>query len=217
MKHIYFIIITVFVISSSYAQPKPVEKGHYLFLEFTPGAVLMKSGVRNEASLNYNRGTEEMIFEKNGKKLAIAKGDVLNIDTVFIGDRKMVVVDTKLVELLDHSKWQLFIEHRCKVREKGREAGFGGTSETSAIKSHGSISAIAGLYELDLPSNFKIEPYTQYWLGRNGDVKKFVNLKALRKQYKSKNSMFKAYVKEHDVKYDNLDDVVQLIKYLEAI
>jgi len=31
----------------------------------------MKSGIRNDALLNYNSLTEQMIFEKKGKKLAI--------------------------------------------------------------------------------------------------------------------------------------------------
>jgi len=199
------------------AQEKVVKNSHYLFSEFTQGSVLMKTGISNKALLNYNRGTEEMLFEKNGTKLAIAKSDLVNIDTVFIGDKKLVVIDMKFVELLDQSSWQLYIEHRCKVRETGREAGFGTTSETSAIKSHSSISAVGGLYELDLPTRIKIEPYTQYWLGINGKVKKFVNLKALRKMYKSKSDLFKDYVKENDVQYDNLESVIQLIEYLEAI
>jgi hypothetical protein len=58
------------------------------------------------------------------------------------------------------------------------------------------------------------QPYDQYWLGRNGGIKKFVNIKALRKLYKDESSMFKAYVKEHDLKYDDLVGVIKLIKYL---
>lgn len=123
MKHIYCIIIIILVIGLSNAQVKPVEKDHYLFSEFTSGALLMRSGESYGDLLNYNRGTEEMIFETKGAKLAIAQADLRNIDTVFIGDRKMVVIDKKLVELLDHSKWELYIEHRSKVREKGRKEG----------------------------------------------------------------------------------------------
>ncbi|MCK7537431.1 MAG: hypothetical protein MZV63_43990 [Marinilabiliales bacterium] len=48
---------------------------HYIFPEFTPGTILMKSGRQYEASLNYSTLSEEMIFEDQGKKLAIGKED----------------------------------------------------------------------------------------------------------------------------------------------
>jgi hypothetical protein len=43
--------------------------------------------------LNYNSLTEEMIFENNGKKLAIGKGELELVDTVFIKDRKFVILN----------------------------------------------------------------------------------------------------------------------------
>ena len=38
----------------------------------------------------------------------------------------------------------------------------------------------------------------------------------LKKLYKDKKDLFKAYVKKHDVKYDNQKSIVQLIEYLES-
>lgn len=216
MKHIYCILIANLVFSLSYAQPKSVKKTHYIFPEFTQGVVLMKSGVKNEALLNYNSVTEEMIFEKRGTKLAIAETDLRLIDTVFIEDAKFIVLNSKFVELIYHSKWQLYVEHKCKMKKLGQSSGFGGTSETSSINSHSSVIIGGSLYELELPDGYKIEPYTYYWLKKNGEINKFINMTKLKKLYKDKNDLFKAYVKKHDVKYENQESMIQLIEYLES-
>ncbi len=216
MKRIYCILIANLIISSSYAQLKSVVKAHYLFPAFTQGIVLMKSGVQNEALLNYNTLTEEMVFDKNGTKLAIPKTDIGFIDTVFIEDRKFIVLDKKIVELLSYSKWHLFVEYKCKVQEKGQSAGYGGTSETAAINTHSSLIAGGVFYELELPNHYKIEPYTYYWLKKNGELKRFVNMTTLKKLYKDKKDLFKAHVKKHDVKYNDPESIIQLIEYLES-
>ena len=130
MKHIYIILIANVVFSSTYAQVKSVERPHYIFPEFTQGVVLLKSGVKNETSLNYNSLTEEMIFDKKGRKLAMAETDLALIDTVFIEDRKFIVLNGGFVELLYHSTCHLYAEHKGKLKEPGKPAGYGGTSKT---------------------------------------------------------------------------------------
>lgn len=216
MKRIYCILIANLIIGSLYAQLKSVVKAHYIFPAFTQGVVLMKSGVQNKALLNYNTLTEEMVFNKKGTKLAIPKTDLQYIDTVFIENRKFIVLDKKFVELLNHSEWDLHIEYKCKVQEKGQSSGFGGLSETAAINAHSSLIAGGAFYELELPNKYKVEPYTYYWLKKNGELKKFVNMNTLKKIYKGKNDLFKAYVKEHGVKYNNQEGIIQLIEYMES-
>ena len=96
---------------------------HYIFPEFTQGVVLMKNGIRNEALLNYNSLTEQMIFEKKGKKLAIGMNELGFVDTVFVKDRKFIALNGVFVELLSQSKWDLYIEHECKMEEHGKSSG----------------------------------------------------------------------------------------------
>ena len=216
MKRIYCILIANLIISSSYAQLKSVVKSHYIFPAFTQGAVIMKSGVKNEALLNYNTLTEEMVFKKADQKLAIPKGDMIYIDTVFIADRTFIVLDKQFVEILNDSKWHLYVVYKCKVQEKGQSSGFGGLSETAAINAHSSLITGGAFYELELPNNYKIEPYNFYWLKKNEELKKFVNMNTLKKLYKNKSASFKAYVKKNGVKYDNQEGIVQLIEYMEA-
>jgi hypothetical protein len=216
MKRVLYLLIFNLLFSTSYSQLKVIELSHYLFPEFTQGVILMKSGIKNKALLNYNSLTEEMIFENNGKKLAIGKGELELVDTVFIKDRKFVTLNNRFIELLYHSKCDLYAEHKCSVKEPGKPAAYGSTTETSATNSYMPFSTGGILYDLKLPDGYEIKPYTYYWLEKNGELNKFINMRQLMKLYDDKEDLFKAYVKKNVVEYNNLESIVQLIKYLET-
>jgi hypothetical protein len=216
MKHIYCILISGLIFISSYAQPKTTGITHYLFPEFTQGVVLMSNGEKNETLLNYNSLTEEMVFENKGRKLAIAPRELARIDTVYIKDRKFIPLNDLFVELICDSKWDLYVEHKCDVKQPGKPTGYGGTSKTAAISSYSSFYSEGVVYELKLPEGYETRPYAYYWLMRDGEMDKFKNMKELKKLYKEKEELFKPYVKEYGVKYDNQESIIQLIEYLEA-
>lgn len=62
MQHRSFSLITLFLMSLSLIGQQTKDISHYLFPEFVQGVVLMKSGQKNPAMLNFNAATEEMGF-----------------------------------------------------------------------------------------------------------------------------------------------------------
>lgn len=212
------ICILIFSLSffTSYSQVKTIKLSHYVFPEFVQGVILMKTGIENKILLNYNSLTEEMIFKEKERKFAIVKEQLEQIDTVFINDRKFVMLDDKFIELIYHSKFDLYAEHKCKVNKPGKPSAYGGTSETSATTLRSSFDYGGNTYELKLPDGYKTKPYTYYWLKRNGKLNRFINMRQMIKLFKNKKNLFKAYVKKHDVNYNNQESIVQLIKYLET-
>jgi len=215
LKRYFYLLVFSLSFTTSYSQATVKEFNHYIFPEFTQGIILMKNGVKNKALLNYNSLTEEMIFVDKGKKLAIGDTELELVDTIFIIDRKFFTLNKKFVELIFHSKCDLYAEHKCNLIEKGKQAAYGGTSETSATTSYSSLVSDGRFYELELPDNYRIDPYTTYWLKKNDELNKFVSIKQLMKLYDDKKDLFKAYIKNHDVKYKNQLSIVQLIEYLE--
>jgi hypothetical protein len=230
MKPILILMIFSLSFAMSYSQEKVTERSHYLFPEFTRGVVLMKTGIKNEALLNYNSLTEEMIFEEKGEKFTVGMMALELIDTVFIRDRKFCTLNNKFIELLYHSECDLYAEHKCRVNSPGKPDGYRGTSQTSAIPSSssyylgrnrekGNISELKmpdGFYELKLPDGYETKPYTYYWLKKNGELNRCISMRQLMKLYDDKEDLFKAYVKKHDIKFDNPESMVQFIKYLET-
>jgi hypothetical protein len=193
---------------------KTLEVTHYLFPEFTKGIVLMKTGIKKEASLNYNSLTEEMVFENKGTKLALSQLEL--IDTVYISNRKFFPLKDKFVEIIYNSKYSLYAEHKCKIKDPGKPAAYGGTSQTSATSSYSSYIMGGQIYELKLPEGYKTNPYTNYWLKKDGKLTMFINIRQLSKLFADKEVLFKEYIKKHDVKYDNQSSIIELIRFLET-
>ena len=106
MKRNFCILLSALTIISSHAQVKTAEVDHYLFPEFTQGIVLMKNGKKDVKLLNYHALSEQIVFDSKGTILAVPKEQLERIDTVFIKDRKFIILNNKFVELLHHSHWQ---------------------------------------------------------------------------------------------------------------
>ncbi|MDX9903472.1 MAG: hypothetical protein RB288_05280 [Bacteroidales bacterium] len=176
----------------------------------------MKSGQEYKALLNYNSFTEEMIFDDNGKKLAIGKEEKERVDTVYIMNRKFFTLNERFVELIYRSGFELYAEYRCNVKYPGKPAAYGGTSETTSVSTYSGIYSGGIMYELKLPDGYTIKPYTNYWLKRDGELRRFVNMKQLTKLFKDKKDLFKEYLSTRDVEYEDQESLVQLIRYLES-
>jgi hypothetical protein len=216
MKLVLSILISNLMVVSSFAQSKSVEISHYIFPEFTQGVVLMKSGEKVKTLLNYNSLTEEMIYIDNGTKLAIVDKSLASIDTVFIRDKKFIPVKNKFYESIYHSKFDLYIEHKCFVNFPGKPAAYGGTSQTSSSTSYSSIFSEGVKLELKLPDGYEVQPYSCYWIKKNEAYKMFKNLRQLKNLYSTKKELFNAYVKEHNVEYDHQESIIRFIEYLES-
>ena len=212
MKHAFYLLIFSLFASSGYPQEKKQNITHYLFPEFTQGVVLMKTGIKNEVLLNYNALTEEMIFESNGVKLALAL--VENIDTIFIKDRKFFLLKGKFVELLCHSKYDLYAEHKCSIKDPGKPAGYGTSSQTAATSTYSSFFSGNRVYDMKLPEAYETNPFTVYWLNKDNALVKFVSLRQLAKIFEDKSGPFKKYVKENHVSYNDPESMAGLIRFL---
>lgn len=213
MKTFFFLLLFGFVTSNSLAQYRKVELSHYIFPEFLPGNVLMKTGNVNTARLNYNSLTEEMIFDSNGKKLAI--GPISQVDTIYVDGRRFFPLEGKFVEILYHNKYDLYACHKCSVVDPGKPAAYGGTSQTSSITSYSSISSGGQVYELSLPDGFTTKPYTEYWLKKEGKLAHVITMRQLSRQFEEKSDQFKKFAKEHKSNFEDLQSIIDLVRYME--
>lgn len=210
----YFLLILSLLFSVGHSQDKKQNITHYLFPEFTKGVVLMKTGVTKEALLNYNALTEEMIFENSGVRLAVAQ--IEKIDTIFINDRKFFPVNGKFFELLYHSKYDLYAEHKCNIKDPGKPSGYGGSSQTSATSTYSSYFSGSRVYDMKLPESVETNPFTICWLKKDGVLITFISLRQLSKFFEEKSNQFKTYVKENNVSYDNQESLIGLIRFLST-
>ena len=163
IKNAFILCMIWFMTSNLQAQRQGTVVNHYIFLEFVTGTVLMKDGTTHQTLLNYNAASEEMIFDQNGQKLAFAEVTLNGLDTVFIEDRRFVLLDNaKFAEVIHQDGYTLMAQYKCRVIPPGKPSGYGGTSQTSSVTSYSSLLGGGQLYELELPDDFKVNPYNVY-------------------------------------------------------
>ncbi len=211
----YLFILSIFFTIHTNAQSinDGVKLSHYVFNEFTPGTVKMRTGETSSQLLNYNILTNEVIFNNNGKYLAIANPG--NVDTVFIGNRKFVYLNNRFYELLVNAKMPLLLEFTASIAEPGAAAGFGGTTTTAAATTYKSLVNTGGAYELKLPDGFKVKPGYSYWIMKDGELEKVANAKQLIKIFPDKKDMINDAVKKNGLKLSKREDIIMLVKLIE--
>ena len=214
MKRIFSLLILSLFVFVANSQEQKVAVTHYIFPEFTKGVILMKTGLKNEASLNYNSLTEEMIFENKGTKLAL--GQLEQIDTVYILKRKFIPLNGKFLELILHSSADLFAEHKCKLVDPGTPAGYGGTSQTAATTTYSKLLSGGQAYDLKLPESIETNPSIVYWLKKDSELTRFLSVNQLSKIFKDKSDEFKKYTKEHRVSLNNQQSLIDLVRFLST-
>ncbi len=176
----------------------------------------MKNGTRNNAKLNYNTASEEMVFDKNGELLALSDLILPQIDTVYISSEKFIRVNNKFMKIIiDEPEISLFVEHKCRIIPPGKPAAYGGTSQTSSVTSYSSIMAGGRVYSLKLPDDYKVIPYNVFWVNRNGKLQSFSNIGQLKKIYRDKKKVIADYLKKNDVEMTDEKSVKETIVFME--
>ncbi len=217
MKKTKIVLFTLlFVQGALFAQPQGKEISHYLFPEFVQGVVLMKNGQKNPALLNFNAASEEMVFNQNGQMLALAEPTLSQLDTVFLQDRKFVLYNKKFLEVLHQDGYSLFAQYKCRVIPPGKPAAYGGTSQTSSTDSYSSLSSGGRVYELKLPDDFQVKPYTIYFLDNGSGRKEIKSMRQLKGQYKKDGKQFDQYLKKKKVDFEDQQAVAELIYFMET-
>ena len=124
-------IAVILFCTGSYAQSvqPSVQLSHYALDTFYKGTVLLKTGQKYTSLLNYNTLTNEMIFEQDGQRLAIA--DPASVDTVFIEGRKFIPAKKGFYEVLATTPMPLYVAYICTVTPPASQGAYGITSETS--------------------------------------------------------------------------------------
>lgn len=207
------LILFCFAPAVIYAQLNSVAiPPHYLFANFSKAAVKMKMGGYEYADMNYNTLTEEMIFKQNDNFLALT--NLETIDTVYLNKHIFIPVNKKFYEVACPGSIALLIQHRKTLMDGGKQAGYGGTSQTSAVTSISTLSAGGTLYKLKLPDNYTTKAATLYWINIKGKFRNFINEKQLSKILPDKKVQIRNFVEEHKSDFKKTDDVIALIKFL---
>lgn len=215
MKYISLSLLCILSIHAAFTQALDTTQftriSHYLFPDFIKGTVKQKNGNKEEAIMNYNSITQEMIFLQNGAYLAL--GQLENIDTVFIEGRKFIPVKEVFYEILTDTPVPLLINHKCRVIPPGKNAGYGSTSQTSSIDNISRIVGSSITYPLKLPNDYTIIPESEFLLKKDNDYIRILNAKQVSKAFPAKSNAIQEYIKMNKTSFRSKEDLTKLIMF----
>jgi hypothetical protein len=214
-KIILSILLFVLFTSTVSSQVQEIGISHYIFPSFTKGKILLKTGIVKEVVLNYNSLTEEMIFEANGTKLALANPE--NVDTIYISDKKFITSGATYYEVLENLQIPLLIRHLCNLLPPGKASGYGGTSETSSIETTSTFYTSGGAYEMKLPEGYKVKPYVEYNLKVGNDYKRIYSTNTVIKCFPAKKGAIQEFVKKNKTDFKKEEDIRSLIIFCNSL
>jgi hypothetical protein len=186
----------------------------YLFPEFKPGRVLMKTGQTQTPEMNYNIVTEKMVFVRDTKYYDLTNPEM--VDTIYLQECKFVPAGKAFYEILVNGKNDLFAEHKGDLLTAGKPVGYGGTSQVSSSNYISSVQFAGMQYNLPLPPDFLIKQSVIYWIRTGEEMSSFINEKQFLKLFPAESANLKSFIKENRIKIDHPEHIIKLVKYLNT-
>ena len=214
-KMMLTLLIAAFTLSA-FAQddndnPNATVIDHYMFKGFIPGIVKKKNGERISALLNYNTLTEEMIFTKDTVKYALAQLE--DIDTVYLAGKVFVPYNDIFFEKATSTPVALYIEHKTTILPPGKDLGYGSKTQLGSITNATQIRNGNREFNLKLPDDYKLVSRTTYWVIKDGKYVQVNNIRKVQGIFPARADAIKSFVKQHNIKMSNADDMIKLIEF----
>ena len=187
----------------------------FLFEQFVEGTVLLKSGGKEQATLNYNTYNQQIHFIQNGQNLMLT--NLLDIDTVYIQDKKFVPINDVVYELAGSTgEIGLYITYTNKLRPITATTDHNGTSRKDNNKVTNTVSNVYVMRPYR--GEFVAEIKTHYWLRRGNSLYKANNESQVMKVFPFKdNAAIKNYLGENKPDFNKPEEVVKLVNYCNSL
>lgn len=212
----YFSILCVCVLCSAMSVWAQEGSNIYLFNEFEDATIYFKNNSYSKEKLNYDiaRGEFAFLTKDHGEIRNVS--DIDQILVIKVGNRTFYPDKTGGMEMVSTSPL-VYVQYKGTARTEKPKGAYGQTSETSSIRSYGSLSTDGKRYEL---GNAKVElmnRYNIYWIEKNDKKKSFKNVNQFLKLYPKHKATIDAYIKEHRIEFSDVDMIIKLCAYAESL
>lgn len=208
-------VMTISTILSSFLysqQSSNSEYPQYLFPEFSESEILLKDGQQQTELLNYNTVTEKIVCMQDDSPY-----DLMNtvlIDTVFMQNRKFVPYGKIFHEILVTGTYTLFLQNRSDLVPAGKPVGYGGTSQGVSSYYLSKHELAPEYINIQIPPDVRVEADPVFRILKEGDMLDFKNKKQFIALFPEKEDEIKNLIRKNRIKFDNTDDVINLINYI---
>ncbi|MDR2843752.1 MAG: hypothetical protein LBV57_03800 [Candidatus Symbiothrix sp.] len=214
-NHLFFVCICFCLFSIPLSAQQEELFDGFLFPQYEKGYVILKENknLRIASHLNYDTFNEKMLFlDTDSSVMELVGEDVL---VVVIGERAFLPSENgkSFYESVSTREGQLFVQRKSKEISKGKAAGYGSYSATSAVESLGHIDSSFGTKNLKSDELFKTKLDLYFYLKNGSKFEKFFSTKTLGKLFKGKQADIETFAKENSTNFAKLEDVKKITEY----
>jgi len=189
----------------------------YYYAQFMPAKVYFRDGAKSAALMNYSTLVDQILFiDPKGDTLALLDGQTIKYismdkDTFYFHEGYLRhVAGNSSVKLAERRVWEL-----ADIRKIGSHNR---PATTYAVNSYSSLIDIFGKsHELIMNEDVVLRKKSLYFFGDNyysfthADKKNFLGL------FPKQEERLSDYIKENKVKFDNGEDLKNLVQFLGQI
>lgn len=216
IKSVFY--FSLFVIPVSLVE---AEGSEYLFSEFKPALVISIDKRQYQAEVNYSFMYNEFVFrDVQDNNLIKVFDPVMGIRSVKVDDRIFLIDENKTTKEILQDFPYIAVRYKGKKKLGGKNVGYGGKSETSAVDSYSHLYSKSGGPVIELKSNEYelIGVDRTYEMDRNGKVKVFMFQSKFIKLYpKQIQKKLEVYINEQKIDFNSPAQVVVLYNYAESL
>lgn len=183
----------------------------FLFEKFIEGTVLMKSGVIEQAPLNYNTDNQTLVFIQNGQYMVFA--DLEEIDTVYLQQKKFIAINKTIYQVVnDASPVALLVAYSNKIRPVVATTDHRGTSKQAGSEVSNTVSDV--YVSRIFKENYSVEILKHYWFAKNDRVYKVDSKKKFLNSFSSKaRKAIENYMAANNISFSNESDLTRLVDF----
>lgn len=194
-----------------------IDSTQFLLKGFQDGYVFYKDGRQFNVPMNYSLLVKKFLFlDQNDNNNIKEFLEPEMVATIKIGDRIFLPTKDGATEVLQTDP-PLFVQYKGSMRWEGKQVGYGGRSETSAVESYSSFQAGATVHKLETEKLILTSIFKIFRIERNGKQYRFSSEKQFLKAYPEHKEILKEYIKEQNLDFNSVNDVLILYNYATSL
>lgn len=190
----------------------------YKYPAFVQGLVMYKNGTYNKAVMNYNFVIAEIQFVTGRDTFSIANAKAL--DYVALSGDTFVYDNGYLMKVFTGHQVSLYERQYIKLVNVKKKGAYGLSSATAHTDNLSFYTANTGgmkVYQLVLNEDHIFSKITEYCLTVGNQEAVPAKRRIVLKLYPDKKSEIKKFIKDQSIKFDDKDDLIGLLTYLDEM
>ena len=209
----FIIILLLAIISGSNKLAAQIDSAQFFLRNFENGYVYYKDGRTFNVPLNYSLLIKKFLFQDQHDNNNIKEfSEPEMVATIKIGERIFLPTKDGATEVLQKDP-PIFVQYRGALKWEGKQVGYGGRSETSAVDSYSSFQSGNTTHKLETEKLILSRIDKIFRIERNGKQFRFLNEKQFLKAFPDHKEELKKYADDNKTDFNEIEDVLQIYNH----